>query len=99
MTATDRWNLYFYWLKLYKKWAENRINELADKYLETFVKYEKEKALRDVNLMGKYDVIGMTTTGAARLQTSLQKLKCPIVVVEEAAEILESHVVASLTGK
>lgn len=40
----------------------------------------------------------MTTTGAARLQTSLQALKCQIVIVEEAAEVLESHIVTSLTS-
>lgn len=40
----------------------------------------------------------MTTTSAARLQRSLQALKCRIVVVEEAAEVLESHIVSSLTS-
>lgn len=39
----------------------------------------------------------MTTTGAARLQTILQALQCRIVVVEEAAEVLESHIIAALT--
>lgn len=39
----------------------------------------------------------MTTTGAARLQTTLQVLKCQIVIVEEAAEVLESHIIVSLT--
>lgn len=99
MTAGDRWGLYFYWLNLYKKWVEDRINRLANKYHDISVEYEKEKALRGVNLMREHDVIGMTTTGGARLQSTLQKLKCPIVVVEEAAEILESHIVASLTSK
>ena len=36
-------------------------------------------------------VVGMTTTGAARYQTVLQALAPPIVVVEEAAEVFESH--------
>lgn len=39
----------------------------------------------------------MTTTGAARLQTVLEALKCRIVIVEEAAEVLESHIIAALT--
>lgn len=39
----------------------------------------------------------MTTTFAARNHTLLQLLKSPIVLIEEAAEILESHIVASLT--
>lgn len=40
----------------------------------------------------------MTTTGAARLQTTLQALKNQIVIVEEAAEVLESHIITSLTS-
>lgn len=40
----------------------------------------------------------MTTTGAARLQRTLQALRSRIVIVEEAAEVLESHIVTSLTS-
>ncbi|XP_067947241.1 NFX1-type zinc finger-containing protein 1-like [Watersipora subatra] len=42
-------------------------------------------------------VIGMTTTGAARLQTVLQEVGPRIVVVEEAAEVLEAHIVTALS--
>ncbi|KAJ8981207.1 hypothetical protein NQ317_014851 [Molorchus minor] len=41
----------------------------------------------------------MTTTSAARLRTSLEALNCPIVIVEEAAEVLEAHIVSALTVK
>ncbi|RZC35374.1 AAA 11 domain containing protein, partial [Asbolus verrucosus] len=46
---------------------------------------------------GESDVVGMTTTGAARLRSTLQTLKSPIVIVEEAAEVLEAHIITSLT--
>lgn len=39
----------------------------------------------------------MTTTGAAAHQELLQKLRPKIVIIEEAAEILESHLITSLT--
>lgn len=39
----------------------------------------------------------MTTTGAARYQTQLQEVSPRIILVEEAAEVLESHLVTSLT--
>ncbi|CAI6350819.1 unnamed protein product [Macrosiphum euphorbiae] len=42
-------------------------------------------------------VVGLTTTGAAMRHSLLLELGPPIVIVEEAAEVLESHVVASLT--
>lgn len=39
----------------------------------------------------------MTTTGAAKYQDVLQQVEPPIVVVEEAAEVLEAHIVTSLS--
>ena len=39
----------------------------------------------------------MTTTGAAKYKKILQKLNSNIMIVEEAAEILESHILTSMT--
>lgn len=41
---------------------------------------------------------GMTTTGAAKYQAVLNAVKPKIVIIEEAAEVLESHVITSLSG-
>ncbi len=43
-------------------------------------------------------MVGMTTTGAARYQSVLHKVKPKIVIVEEAAEVLESHIVSALNA-
>ena len=45
----------------------------------------------------KIEVIGMTTTGAAMNYNMLKALRPSIVLVEEAAEVLESHILTSLT--
>ena len=47
--------------------------------------------------MRKAKVVAMTTTGAAIHQQLLNKLEAPIIFVEEAAEILETNLLASLT--
>lgn len=39
----------------------------------------------------------MTTTSAARVQSTYNTLRSQIVIVEEAAEVLESHIVTSLS--
>lgn len=44
-------------------------------------------------------IIGATTTGAAKVKPFLNRLDCPIVIVEEAAEVLEAHVLTSITDK
>jgi len=42
------------------------------------------------------DVIGITTTGLARDIATLQKLRSKIVICEEAAEVLEAHMISAL---
>lgn len=39
----------------------------------------------------------MTTTGAAKYRKVLQKVRPPLVIVEEAAEVLEAHTVTTLS--
>jgi len=38
----------------------------------------------------------MTTTGAAKFRKVLQKVRPRLVIVEEAAEVLEAHTITSL---
>ena len=57
-------------------------------------KRRQEKALE---ILKKAKIVAMTTTGAAIHQHLLSKLEAPIVFVEEAAEILESNLLAVLT--
>ena len=40
----------------------------------------------------------MTTTGAAIQQDLVRSLEAKIVIVEEAAEVLEAHILSSLTA-
>ena len=44
------------------------------------------------------EVVGMTTTGAAKYQHIIHLVKPKIVIVEEAAELLESHIVSALNA-
>ncbi|XP_046388077.1 NFX1-type zinc finger-containing protein 1-like isoform X2 [Ischnura elegans] len=94
-----RWILYRHWLsqavdhyqgklmvarKMYQGLHNQKSEILEAMYLETIL---------------DCDVVGMTTTGAARHQSMLQKLGAKIVIVEEAAEAMESHIIACLSSK
>lgn len=63
---------------------------------DEIVKMQKKTSDFFLMKMKEALVIGMTTTIAARWKEHLLKLKCPIVIVEEAAEVLEAHVIAAL---
>ncbi|KAF2902956.1 hypothetical protein ILUMI_03225 [Ignelater luminosus] len=95
--ANSRWKLYFYWLQKYQESLVQEMVNLENKYRRTYNQYNEMRNIEDAEIMKQMTVVGMTTTGAARLQSVLQALQCRIVIVEEAAEVLESHIVVSLT--
>ncbi|XP_063924289.1 NFX1-type zinc finger-containing protein 1-like [Zophobas morio] len=78
-----------------EKLREFNLNQEKNKDGYTFKRRPKEEYLK---VMQNSLVVGMTTSIAARWKDYLDKLKCPIVIVEEAAEVLEAHVVAALTN-
>ncbi|XP_034248079.1 NFX1-type zinc finger-containing protein 1-like isoform X2 [Thrips palmi] len=47
-------------------------------------------------VLQRAEIIGMTTTRAACLRNSLDSMKIKVVIVEEAAEVLEAHVLACI---
>ena len=57
---------------------------------------EKDNALNS-DLLKTLDIVAMTTTGACKYRHLLRKVGAQIVMVEEAAEVLESQIVASLS--
>ncbi|CAI8051442.1 Helicase required for RNAi-mediated heterochromatin assembly 1 [Geodia barretti] len=59
--------------------------------------YEKRREEKAVEILKGAKVVAMTTTGAAINQRLLNQLEAPVVFVEEAAEILESNLLAVLT--
>ncbi|KAK0419941.1 hypothetical protein QR680_014419 [Steinernema hermaphroditum] len=97
LALTDRWRLYKFWVGLYSQKMRSVIGELEMRYTQWSARLQELKKMRDIQILKSARVIGMTTTGAARLQSALKTIQCPIVIVEEAAEVLEAHVVTSLT--
>ncbi|KAL3847673.1 hypothetical protein ACJMK2_018572 [Sinanodonta woodiana] len=94
MSHTKRWCLYRRWIFLYKDYLSKQINsediDRAAKRCQDVLMQVDKDILRHAN------VIGMTTTGAAKYQSILQEIRPRIIVVEEAAEVLEAHVIATL---
>lgn len=55
------------------------------------------RASEKMNTCCAQQVVGMTTTGAAKYRKVLQQLQPRLVIIEEAAEVLEAHTITSLT--
>ena len=87
------------------------INYMKDKLLSKLNNYEedlnkfshllnKKKEIlmtNDAEAISNYKIVAMTTTGCAKYSTILEKSKFETIIVEEAAEVLESHILAALT--
>lgn len=97
MDQDSRWQLYFHWLSVYVQELKKRKEVCTKEFKKIYKVYSELRDMEDTQIMKRNTVVGMTTTGAARLRSSLQSLKSPIVIVEEAAEVLEAHIVTALT--
>ncbi|KAI9221484.1 hypothetical protein BC828DRAFT_356939 [Blastocladiella britannica] len=51
---------------------------------------------RDIEAIRQKRIIGLTTTGAAKSQHIIEALRPKIIIVEEAGETLEAHILAAL---
>ena len=94
----DRWRLYHYWHSQYLKHLCEECEQDFLKYNELCTEREEARKKADRFALESAEIIGMTTTGAAKYQHILHLVKPRIVIVEEAAEVLESHIVSALNA-
>ena len=98
LSLKNRWSLHNNWVA---KYHQNLLNENCKHLQEYTDACERHKSINqeiDRFALETADVIGMTTTGAAKYQHIIHLVKPKIVIVEEAAEVLESHIVSALNA-
>ena len=96
LDMNERFSLYKLWLTRCKSILIEQMKSLVEQYKGALAEKNEITGQETVSILRKAKVIGMTTTGAARHRSVLQTVGCRIIVVEEAAEVLESHIVTSL---
>ena len=85
--------LFKYCLKKHLKSLKHKHHEIQDRKQTN----EEEEEDLKVTALQKADIVGFTTTGASKFNGVISKLRPKIVIVEEAAEVIEGHLIASLT--
>ena len=96
LPVNDRWRLYHFWLKEFRSRLREKTQHMATVYHNAAQRLQEIYGQTDLAVMKRMKVIGMTTTGAATYQHIIQQLAPPIVIIEEAAEVLEAHVITAL---
>ncbi|ODM90261.1 NFX1-type zinc finger-containing protein 1, partial [Orchesella cincta] len=94
---SERWAFYFKVVEIALKLGKEQLEKMEETLDHLRLRLKEERQYLDGLLLKQTDVIGMTTTGAAKNHLLLEIAKPQIVVIEEAAEILEAHIVTSLT--
>ncbi|KAI0835276.1 hypothetical protein F5Y06DRAFT_289184 [Hypoxylon sp. FL0890] len=90
-------------LRLFNSWLKEIRDPLITDVIQKYKSYERakngvDKVSRDVDLrcLHTAEVVGVTTTGLARNIDLLQKLRCKVMLCEEAGEVLEAHTLTAL---
>jgi hypothetical protein len=78
-----------------EKSAQSR-HQLLLEFRERAEQLSELERMRQLWLLQQARVVGFTTTGAAKNQMLLELLQARVMVVEEAAEVLEGHVLTAL---
>jgi superfamily I DNA and/or RNA helicase len=99
LSYLNRWRLYRFWVRLYtqSKRNINTIERMKRMFLNQIKRLDNLKYEQNMIVIRRRNVIGMTTTGAEKHRKIIESIDPQIVVIEEAAEVLESHVITSLT--
>ncbi|XP_078484289.1 NFX1-type zinc finger-containing protein 1-like [Ciona intestinalis] len=96
LEVSERWELYRLWVDLWTTSCRNRLTEHMDNYNRKIANFKAMREAASFAVLRGADVIGMTTTGAAKYRSIISKLPVKVVIVEEAAEVLEAHIVTSM---
>ncbi|XP_023281831.1 NFX1-type zinc finger-containing protein 1 [Seriola lalandi dorsalis] len=97
LSQQDRWRLYRLWVAQYRIELRTRAVESEQAYQNAVDRLADVKRQESLCLLKKAMVIGMTTTGAAKYRAALQEVRPRLVIVEEAAEVLEAHTITTLS--
>ena len=92
-----KWMLYNYWERQCTQHDTLEMRKQIDQYNQWCEKHADCRRKIDEYILRGTDVIGMTTTGAAKHNHILKYINPKIVIFEEAAEIFEAHTITSLT--
>ncbi|XP_013134088.1 PREDICTED: NFX1-type zinc finger-containing protein 1-like [Papilio polytes] len=97
LSPDQRWTVYLTAVAALKDTLMTKMNDLLENHARCSAECEEVKRLVEAEACGAARVLALTTAAAAARRALLQRLRCHIVLVEEAAEVLETHIVAALT--
>ena len=99
MTFDARQSVYQRWIRDILKEEASVVYAIAAEYNECQAKIESAFNTRYASQIGTKRIIACTTTAAAKYVKEVQTASPDVLIVEEAGEILESHILTALGDK
>ncbi|KAM3486345.1 hypothetical protein MY8738_000561 [Beauveria namnaoensis] len=96
LSPSERGHLLEFWTTEIQKQA---VDNLYEEINHTSSEQRKVSNIHDEvdrRVLQGADVIGITTTGLAKRISTLQRLRCKVVICEEAGEVMEPHMLSAL---
>ncbi|XP_041944382.1 NFX1-type zinc finger-containing protein 1 [Alosa sapidissima] len=93
----EKWKLYRLWIYRFQTEQRTRVLQTEQVYQDAAERLAEIRMREDLCVLRDAKVIGMTTTGAAKYRQALQEVRPRLVIVEEAAEVLEAHTITTLS--
>lgn len=96
LARPKRWALYMYWCAEVRRLVALRLPEEIRQYRVACENHIKAQDRFDAEIARMPMIIGCTTTGASRLRPIFERIEPRILIVEEAAEVLEAHILSAM---
>ncbi|KAI0812709.1 P-loop containing nucleoside triphosphate hydrolase protein [Irpex lacteus] len=100
MSSPERRRLHEVWsqkiIANLQQTREDEYQRLRERYMAAIDVNNEGKAASRCELLRNVDIIGCTTTGAANLTAFLKTIGPRVLLVEEAGQVLEAHILGSL---
>jgi len=97
LSHKERIICYRYWLHKYMQTKDQEALEQQQAFNESAKELAELRLQEDRFIMKDALIIAMTTTGSSRYNEVLKDIGPKIVIVEEAAEVFEAHIVSALS--
>ena len=96
MNHAERQAIHDYWLQSILDPIISEIERLSKQYNSAIEQRARVRSDVDLRCLQQADVVGVTTTGLARNLNLLRRLRCKVMLCEEAGEVLEAHILTAL---
>ena len=97
LSPSDRFRLYLFWVESYRERYRTEIQRSELEYEQLCHEQEAIRFEEEEEVIRRATVVGMTTSCAAKYHSMLQRIAPRVVVIEEAAEVMEAHIITSLS--